>query len=84
LPEQISAFSKAVYFPAIDAGLQSSRNANPDATLSTSAATGTAIYNLHTAQVSASYAPVAFGGVRRGVESLQAQAQQQRFFLEAA
>jgi NodT family efflux transporter outer membrane factor (OMF) lipoprotein len=41
------------------------------------------IYNFHTAQVSVGYTPDVFGGVRRRVESLQAQAQVQRFQLEA-
>jgi NodT family efflux transporter outer membrane factor (OMF) lipoprotein len=39
--------------------------------------------SLVTAAVSVSYAPDVFGGVRRQVESLEAQAQYQRFQLEA-
>lgn len=42
------------------------------------------IFNLHTAQVSVSYAPDVFGLNRRQVESLEAQAEAQRFQWEAA
>jgi NodT family efflux transporter outer membrane factor (OMF) lipoprotein len=41
------------------------------------------IYNYHTAEVMVGYTPDVFGGNRRKVESLQAQAQMQRFELEA-
>jgi NodT family efflux transporter outer membrane factor (OMF) lipoprotein len=41
-------------------------------------------YNFHTAQLTVGYAPDVFGGNRREVESLQAQADNQRFLLEAA
>jgi len=40
-------------------------------------------YNLHTAQLTVGFAPDVFGGNRRKVESLDAQAQMQRFELEA-
>jgi NodT family efflux transporter outer membrane factor (OMF) lipoprotein len=40
-------------------------------------------YNFHTAQFTVGYAPDVFGGNRRKVESLDAQAQMQRFELEA-
>jgi NodT family efflux transporter outer membrane factor (OMF) lipoprotein len=42
------------------------------------------LFNLHTAQVTVGYVPDVFGGLRRQVESLQAQANAQRFLLEAA
>jgi NodT family efflux transporter outer membrane factor (OMF) lipoprotein len=41
-------------------------------------------YNFHTAQLTVGYTPDVFGGNRRQVESLQAQADNQRFNLEAA
>jgi NodT family efflux transporter outer membrane factor (OMF) lipoprotein len=41
-------------------------------------------YSFHTAQLTVGYAPDVFGGNRRQVESLQAQAANQRFMLEAA
>lgn len=40
-------------------------------------------YNFHTAQLTVGYTPDVFGGNRRKVESLDAQAQMQRFELEA-
>ncbi len=40
-------------------------------------------YNFHTAQLTVGYAPDVFGGNRRALESLQAQADNQRFTLEA-
>lgn len=42
------------------------------------------LFNVHTAQVSVSYSPDVFGLNQRQVESLQAQADFQRFQLEAA
>jgi NodT family efflux transporter outer membrane factor (OMF) lipoprotein len=41
------------------------------------------IYNYHTAALTVGYTPDVFGANRRKVESLEAQAQQQRFELEA-
>jgi NodT family efflux transporter outer membrane factor (OMF) lipoprotein len=40
-------------------------------------------YNFHTAELTVGYTPDVFGGNRRKVESLKAQAQMQRFELEA-
>ncbi len=40
-------------------------------------------YNFHTAQLTVGYTPDVFGGNRREVESLQAQADDQRYMLEA-
>jgi NodT family efflux transporter outer membrane factor (OMF) lipoprotein len=42
-----------------------------------------ATYNFHTAQLTVGYTPDVFGGNRREVESLQAQADNERFQLEA-
>lgn len=42
------------------------------------------IYNFHVAQLTVGYAPDIFGANRRQVESLQAQADMQRYELEAA
>ncbi|MBV8379626.1 MAG: efflux transporter outer membrane subunit [Paucibacter sp.] len=46
--------------------------------------TAPVIYNFHTAELTVGYTPDVFGGQRRQVESLQAQADAQRFELEAA
>lgn len=42
------------------------------------------IYNWHSAQLTVGYMPDVFGGIRRQAESLQAQADAQRFQFEAA
>ena len=44
---------------------------------------GSPIYNLFTGQLDISYSPDVFGGTRRSIESLVAQADSQRFALEA-
>jgi len=44
---------------------------------------GSPIYNLFTGQLNISYTPDVFGGTRRSIESLVAQADSQRFALEA-
>ena len=44
---------------------------------------GSTLYNFHTAQLTVGFAPDVFGGMRRQVESLQAQAQAQQFQLQA-
>lgn len=72
------------YYPSIAADVSSSRRKDPVQTISPNAASGAEIYNLHTAQVSVSYTLDVFGGNRRQVEALEAQAQAQRFQLEAA
>jgi NodT family efflux transporter outer membrane factor (OMF) lipoprotein len=46
--------------------------------------TGPVIYNFHTAQLTVGFVPDVFGANRRQVEALQAQADAQRFELEAA
>jgi NodT family efflux transporter outer membrane factor (OMF) lipoprotein len=77
------AAGKAAFFPSIEGEFSPSRQSFPvtppvDGTLAPS---GT--FNLFTGQVSVSYTPDVFGGIRRNVESLQAQSDNQRFQLEA-
>jgi len=71
------------YYPAVQAGYSASRSKDSD-TLSPALSSGQNPYTLHTAQANVSFAPDVFGGNRRLVESLQAQADFQRFQLEAA
>ncbi len=78
------AAQKGTYFPQVQAGYDFSRNRDPTGTLQPTLNSGAPIYNLHTAQVSVSYLFDIFGLNRRQVESLQAQADSQRFQLEAA
>jgi NodT family efflux transporter outer membrane factor (OMF) lipoprotein len=75
---------QASFFPAVSVNFNPTRQQVPTGSLTTSAASGAALYNLHTAQLNISYVPDLFGGTRRAVESLSAQADSQRFQLEAA
>lgn len=65
---------RGAYLPSVEAGASASRGK----------AAGESIYTLRTAQVSVSYALDIFGGNRRLVEALRAEADFQRFQLEAA
>ncbi len=76
------AAQKGSYSPSVDAGINTTRQRNPS-TLSSPLESNANDYTLTTAQVSVSYMPDIFGGNRRAVESLQAQAEVQRFQLEA-
>jgi len=73
---------KGAFFPSIDANFNPTRQEVP-AVLTSPLATNSYVYSLHTAQVSVAYTPDVFGGNRRQVESLKAQADWQRFQLEA-
>jgi len=74
---------RGAFFPAIEADFSATRQKTA-AVLSSPLASGESIYSLHTGQVAVSYTPDVFGGTRRQVESLKAQANSQRFQLEAA
>ena len=76
------AAQKGSSCPSVDAGINTTRQRNPS-TLSSPLESNANYYTLTTAQVSVSYMPDIFGGNRRAVESLQAQADVQRFQLEA-
>jgi NodT family efflux transporter outer membrane factor (OMF) lipoprotein len=78
------AAQKGAFFPQVQAGYDFTRNRDPTGTLQPALNSGAPIYNLHTAQVSVSYMFDFFGLTRREVESLQAQADAQRYQLEAA
>lgn len=73
---------KGGYYPSVSAGFSASRN-KTSALLSPNTASGALYYSLYTPQVTVSYVPDVFGLNRRTVESLQAQADQQRFALVA-
>jgi NodT family efflux transporter outer membrane factor (OMF) lipoprotein len=70
------------YFPTVTADVNPTRQkmAVPLASLLSS---GNYMFDVYTAQVNVAYVPDVFGGNRRQVESLQAQARMQRFELEA-
>jgi NodT family efflux transporter outer membrane factor (OMF) lipoprotein len=75
---------EGVYYPDVQAGFSPSRQKNAVGTLAPTLTSGTSLYSLYTTQVGISYIADVFGGNRRQVESLQAQAESQRFQLEAA
>jgi len=74
---------RGFYWPTVQANYMRSRQRN-SATLSSPLNSAENIFALHTAQVTVSYVPDVFGLNRRAVESLEAQAEAQRFQLEAA
>ena len=74
---------QGAFFPSVAAGYNASRQEFPGQ-LGSPTASGAYTYGLHTAQVTVAYTPDVFGGTRRQVESLKAQADSQRFQLEAA
>ena len=71
------------YFPAVQAGFDAKRQRDAVGVLAPNLASGTALYNLFTPQVTVSYAPDVFGGNRRQVESLAALAEASRYQLDA-
>ncbi|WP_460590430.1 efflux transporter outer membrane subunit [Frateuria aurantia] len=79
--EQVKA-EQGSLFPQISGSFNPTRNRTGRA-LSPIPADNTYLYNLHTAQVNVSYAPDIWGGTRRQIESDKAQAELQRFQLEA-
>ncbi|MEJ0069240.1 MAG: efflux transporter outer membrane subunit [Pseudomonadota bacterium] len=73
---------QGAFFPTIDASFAPSRNKTSNS-IAPVPANNTNVYSLYTAQLSLSYAPDVWGLNRRQVESLQGQADNQRFQLEA-
>ena len=71
------------FLPAVQAEYSFQRQRNATGTLAPTLSSGQSVFNLHTAQVSVSYALDVFGGNRRQAESLRSQAQSQRYQLEA-
>jgi NodT family efflux transporter outer membrane factor (OMF) lipoprotein len=78
------AAQRGAYFPTAQLGYSPSRQKNAVGTLAPTLSSGQALYTLQTAQLSIAYGPDIFGLNRRTVESLQAQADAQRFQLQAA
>jgi NodT family efflux transporter outer membrane factor (OMF) lipoprotein len=78
------AAQRATFFPSAQVSYSPSRQRDAVGTLSPALTSNATYYTLHTAQLNISYAPDVFGLNRRTVESLQAQADNQRYQLEAA
>jgi NodT family efflux transporter outer membrane factor (OMF) lipoprotein len=83
------AAGKGAYFPSIDGNFSASRQKPPISGPAVPDDNGNLVlpesstFNLFTGQVLVSYTPDVFGGIRRNVESLEAQSDNQRFQLEA-
>ena len=73
---------QGAFLPSVSAAFSPSRQ-KTSGSLTSVPSSGAYLYSLHTAQVSVSFLPDVFGGNRRQVESLQAQADGQRFQVEA-
>jgi len=73
---------QGVLFPSVEANFNPTRQKTAGV-LTSPLANNNYTYSLHTAQVSVAYVADVFGGTRRQVESLKAQADSQRFQLEA-
>jgi NodT family efflux transporter outer membrane factor (OMF) lipoprotein len=87
--QEITYAQYGAFFPLVQANYIPSRQQVPTTVLSTPLATpppptGPTLFNLQTAQVLVSYTFDVWGVNRRTVESLQAQADFQRFQVEAA
>jgi NodT family efflux transporter outer membrane factor (OMF) lipoprotein len=78
-----AAAQRGSYFPQVSGELSASRNVTPTAALSPASASGNPYYSLITPQLNVSFVPDVFGANRRAVESLEAQAENARFQLEA-
>lgn len=73
---------EGAYFPTVAANFTASRNGN-STPLSPTLSSGILLYNLYQTQLSANWVLDIWGGNRRAVEALQAQADAQRYQLES-
>ena len=76
------AAQRGFFYPTVQAGYARTRQ-NSGNTLSSPLNSGDSIFNLHAAQLSVGFVPDVFGVNRRQVESLEAQAEGQRYQLAA-
>jgi NodT family efflux transporter outer membrane factor (OMF) lipoprotein len=78
------AAQRGSYYPSVSGTVQSERQKGSGASFGIPGFPASYFYNLQTASVSVSYTLDAFGGIRRQVEALQAQAEYEQFALEAS
>jgi NodT family efflux transporter outer membrane factor (OMF) lipoprotein len=78
------AAQRGSYYPSLSGTAQSERQKGSGASFGIPGFPSSYFYNLQTASVSVSYTLDAFGGIRRQVEALQAQAEYEQFALEAS
>ncbi len=81
--QELAAAQRGAFLPQASAGFNPTRQKSADL-LSSPLNAPANPFSLHTAQLSVGYVPDVFGGNRRLVEFLEAQAETQRFELEAA
>jgi NodT family efflux transporter outer membrane factor (OMF) lipoprotein len=80
---ETTAAERGSYFPSISGTYEGERQKSSGAEFGQPNA-GTFLYTLNSASVNVSYTLDAFGGIRRQVEALSAQAEYERFALEAS
>lgn len=74
---------RGALLPTLDGGYSLTRSRISEI-IAPPLASNAQLYTLHTGQLNVGYVPDVFGGVRRQVESAEAQAENQRFQTEAA
>ena len=80
---ELTLAGRGAFFPTALVGLGASRNKTASS-LSPATFSGNFYYSLYTTQLSVGFVPDVFGGIRRQVEALAAQEENQLFQLEAA
>ncbi|MDR2013599.1 MAG: efflux transporter outer membrane subunit [Rhodanobacter sp.] len=78
------AAQRAAFLPSVQLGYAPSRQREAVGTVSPTLDSGAALYTLHTAQLNIAYPVDVLGLTRRSTESLRAQADAQKFQLDAA
>src|ERR1700683_5646327 len=81
---ETAAAQRGAYYPSVSGNVQSQRQKASGAAFGIPGFPSSYFYNLQSASVNVSYTLDAFGGTRRQVEALQAQAEYQQFALEAS
>lgn len=71
------------FLPNVSTNASATQQKTATGSLSSATTSGASYYSLYTAQVNVSYTPDVFGLTRRTVEATEAQAEAQRFQLEA-
>jgi NodT family efflux transporter outer membrane factor (OMF) lipoprotein len=84
LANENTAAQRGSYYPSVSGTLESQRQKGTGASFGIPGFPSSYFYNLQTASVNVSYTLDAFGGTRRQVEALQAQAEYEQFALEAS
>jgi NodT family efflux transporter outer membrane factor (OMF) lipoprotein len=82
--KEITAAQRGSYYPSVSGSLEAQRQKASGAAFGVPGFPASYFYNLDTASVNVSYTLDVFGGTRRQVESLQAQAEYEQFALEAS